>query len=90
MEFSIQKELFDLLPGLVIGVVVAMNVDNTRPSDEVGDLLDRSIETMKREFGVDKAQDHPRIKPWRAAFSGSCRSGRATSAAHRQGGGYAA
>ena len=69
MRFSVQKELFDLLPGLAIGVVVARNLDNTRVSPEIDDLLARSIEGMRRGFGVDKAQDHPRIKPWRASFS---------------------
>ena len=35
MLFSIQKELFDLLPDLTIGVVVAKGVDNTHPSPEI-------------------------------------------------------
>jgi DNA/RNA-binding domain of Phe-tRNA-synthetase-like protein len=69
MQFSIQKELFDALPDLTIGMVVATGVDNTRPSKEIGDLLSLSIEDMKKNFLVDKAQEHPRIKPWRTAFS---------------------
>jgi len=69
MHFSIQKELFDILPDLTIGMVVAINVDNTRPSIEVDTLLSQAIEEMKKSFTVDKAQDHPRIKPWRSAFS---------------------
>jgi len=69
MLFSIQKELFDFLPDLTIGVVVAMDVDNTHPSKEIDDLLTQAIEELRRGFIVDKAQDHPRIKPWRAAFS---------------------
>jgi DNA/RNA-binding domain of Phe-tRNA-synthetase-like protein len=69
MDFSIQKELFDILPDLTIGMMVAMDVDNTRPSTEVETLLDQAVEEMKGNFGVDKAQEHPRIKPWRTAFS---------------------
>jgi DNA/RNA-binding domain of Phe-tRNA-synthetase-like protein len=69
MRFSIQKELFDLLPDLTIGVVVAKGVDNTRASKEIEALLDQTVEKMKSSFGSDKAQDHPRIKPWRNAFS---------------------
>ncbi len=69
MQFSIQKELFDLLPDLTIGMVVAMGVDNTHPSKEIDDLLSQSIEEMKKSFVTEKAQDHPRIKPWRTAFS---------------------
>jgi DNA/RNA-binding domain of Phe-tRNA-synthetase-like protein len=69
MHFSIQKELFDILPDLTIGMVVAMGVDNTRPSREIETLLSQAIEEMKRNFIVDKPQEHPRIKPWRTAFS---------------------
>jgi len=69
MQFSIQKELFNLLPDLTIGMVVATEVDNTRPVREVDDLLTQAIEEMRKSFVADKAQDHPRIKPWRTAFS---------------------
>ncbi len=69
MQFSIQKELFDILPDLTIGLVVAIEVDNTRPSGEIEGLLIQTIEEMKRNFIADKAQEHPRIKPWRSAFS---------------------
>jgi len=69
MLFSIQKELFDILPDLTIGMVVARDVDNTRPSKEIDDLLTRAVEEMKKNFIGDKAQEHPRIKPWRTAFA---------------------
>jgi DNA/RNA-binding domain of Phe-tRNA-synthetase-like protein len=69
MFFSIQKEIFDILPDLTIGMVVAKGVDNTRPSKEIGDLLAKAVEEVKKNFVGDKAQEHPRIKPWRTAFS---------------------
>ncbi len=69
MRFSIQKELFDILPDLTIGMAVAGDLDNTHPSKEIDDLLTRSVEEMKRNFVGDKAQEHPRIKPWRTTFS---------------------
>jgi DNA/RNA-binding domain of Phe-tRNA-synthetase-like protein len=69
MFFSIQKELFDILPDLTIGMVVAKDVDNTRPSKEIDGLLTQAVKEMKTHFIGDKAQDHPRIKPWRTAFS---------------------
>jgi DNA/RNA-binding domain of Phe-tRNA-synthetase-like protein len=69
MHFSIQKELFDILPDLTIGVVVVRGLNNTRPSEEIEDLLTRAVEETERNFITDKAQDHPRIKPWRGAFS---------------------
>jgi DNA/RNA-binding domain of Phe-tRNA-synthetase-like protein len=69
MYFSIQKELFNLLPDLTIGMVVAMGLDNTHLSKEIDDLLTQAIEEMRKNFIGDKAQEHPRIKPWRTAFS---------------------
>ncbi len=69
MFFSIQKELFDLLPDLTIGVIVATGVDNTRPAPEVERLLVQTIDQLRRDMGTVKAQEHPRIKPWRSAFS---------------------
>ena len=69
MQFSIQRELFNLFPDLTIGMVVATGLDNTRPSDEIDQLLQHTIEALKKNFIGDKAQDHPRIKPWRTAFS---------------------
>jgi DNA/RNA-binding domain of Phe-tRNA-synthetase-like protein len=70
MYFSIQKELFDLLPDLTIGMVVATGVNNNiPPSKEIDDLLTQAIEGLRKSFVADKAQEHPKIKPWRAAFS---------------------
>jgi len=65
MFFSIQKELFDILPDLTIGMVVAKDVDNTHPSKEIDDLLTQAVEEVKKNF----IGEHPRIKPWRTAFS---------------------
>ena len=69
MFFSIQKELFDILPDLTIGMAVAKGMDNAHPSKEIDDLLTQAVEEVKKNFIGDKAQEHPRIKPWRTAFS---------------------
>jgi len=47
MLFSIQKELFDILPDLTLGMAVAKGVDNTRPSEEIDDLLAQAVEEMR-------------------------------------------
>ncbi|MBM4279184.1 MAG: hypothetical protein FJ130_15085 [Deltaproteobacteria bacterium] len=69
MFFFIQKELFDHLPDLTIGMVIATGMDNTHPSGEIDQLLEQAVEALRKNFTGDKAQDHPRIKPWRTAFT---------------------
>jgi len=69
MRFSIDPRLFEILPDLTIGVVVAKGLANDKPSQEIQNLLLETVERVKREFPVEKPQDHPRIKPWREAFS---------------------
>ena len=54
MLFSAQKELFDILPGLAIGMVVAKNVDNTRPSKQIDDLLTQAVEDQTTENNLLK------------------------------------
>ena len=69
MRFTVQKELFDQLPDLTIGVVIATGLDNTRPCREIDERLSRAVEGILENFPAGKPQDHPRIKPWRTAFS---------------------
>jgi len=69
MFFSIQKELFDRLPDLTIGVVVATGLGHSRPSPEIDAFLSRTVEELRGSFQAEKVQDHPRIRPWRTAFS---------------------
>ena len=45
------------------------DVDNIHPFQEIDDLLTQAVEEMKKSFVGDKVQEHPRIKPWRDAFS---------------------
>lgn len=69
MRFSIAPRLFEIFPDLSIGVVVVKGLANDRPSEEIESLLSETIERVRREFASEKAQDHPRIRPWREAFS---------------------
>lgn len=65
MIFSIDRQLFELFPGLKIGVLVC-RVDNTRYSE---DMLEAALVEVRERFGYDKPQDHPHVKAWREAFT---------------------
>ncbi len=64
MIFSVDGHLFDLFPGLRIGVLVC-RVDNTRYGE---DILDPVLEKIRTGFSYNSPQDHPHIKLWRDAF----------------------
>ena len=70
MVFSIDKSVFDILPTLCVGVVVAREVNNTLPRHpEVDELLDAAIADAEKHLAGIKASDDPRVQPYRKAFS---------------------
>jgi DNA/RNA-binding domain of Phe-tRNA-synthetase-like protein len=65
MIFSVDGHLFDLFPGLRIGVLVC-RVDNTRYGEEI---LDPVLEKVRTGFLYGSPEAHPHIKVWRDAFT---------------------
>jgi DNA/RNA-binding domain of Phe-tRNA-synthetase-like protein len=63
--FSVDGRLFDVFPGLKIGVLVC-DVDNTMYGE---DILDPALARIRAGFGYEKAQDHPSVRAWRLAFN---------------------
>ena len=64
MIFTVDKRLFDLFPGLAVGVLVC-HIDNFRYGD---DRLESILDRIRSGFSYEKPQDHPHIKAWRLAF----------------------
>jgi DNA/RNA-binding domain of Phe-tRNA-synthetase-like protein len=64
MIFSVDDRLFDIFPGLKIGVLVC-RVDNTKYGE---DVLEPVLRKTRADFDYEKPQEHPRIKAWRQAF----------------------
>jgi DNA/RNA-binding domain of Phe-tRNA-synthetase-like protein len=65
MIFSVDERLFELFPGLRIGVLVC-RVDNTKYGE---DIMEPALARLREGFGYEKAQDHPNVKVWRQAFN---------------------
>jgi DNA/RNA-binding domain of Phe-tRNA-synthetase-like protein len=65
MIFSVDDRLFEVFPGLRIGVLVC-SVDNTKYGK---DILEPALARVRAGFGYEKAQDHPSVKAWRLAFN---------------------
>lgn len=69
MVFSIDEAVFDALPALCVGVVVAEGVDNSAERVPTIDaLLDGAIADAERRLAGIHASDDPRVQPYRVAF----------------------
>ncbi len=65
MQFAVEERLFDMFPGLTIGVLICA-VDNTRYGE---DELEAVLEGLRSSFPYEKPQDHPHVRVWREAFT---------------------
>ncbi len=68
MRFSIDRAVFDVLPAVCIGVVVAEGLDNSAPVAEVNDLLKQATEGARARFQGVNVKEHPAIACYRDAF----------------------
>ncbi len=68
MRFIVDRSLFELFPGLVIGAVVGHGLRPTGDVERIAALLAAAEEKLRREWGGRPPQEHPRIAPWRQAF----------------------
>ena len=68
MKFIVQKEVFDKLDDLYIGVVVAKGVDNSKEYKNIDKMLNESMANAKKEFLDVKAKEDPRVIPYREGF----------------------
>jgi len=69
MKFIIEKEIFEKLPDLCVGVVVAKGVNNKKEYPEIDRMLQDSIVSAEQRFLNAKVKEDPRITPYREAFS---------------------
>lgn len=72
MEFSIDPQVFEVLPAVCIGVVVARRIDNTeresRVASEIKALLDDAMQGARARFARANVKEHPDIACYREAF----------------------
>ncbi|UHA74860.1 B3/B4 domain-containing protein [Paenibacillus sp. 481] len=68
MKFVISPQVFESLPHVCFGVVVATGIDNTKLYPAVVDELNRSIAQVEAQFADTKAKESAAIAPYREAF----------------------
>ncbi len=72
MEVSIDPQVFEVLPGVCIGVVVARGIDNAERESatalEIKALLDNAMQGTRARFAGANVKEHPDIACYREAF----------------------
>ena len=68
MKFIIQKEIFDKVEDLYVGVVVAKGIDNSKEYPNIDKLLKESISLAENKFLDKKVKEDESIIPYRDAF----------------------
>jgi DNA/RNA-binding domain of Phe-tRNA-synthetase-like protein len=69
MKIRIEDRIFERFPGLNIGVLVAMGIDNREQNKEVTELIRSEERRIKSEFGSGTLTTNPKIDAWRKAYS---------------------
>lgn len=64
----IAKEVFNLFPGYVRGLVIARGLENPRSSVELVALLRDAEGTVRDRLNPEKLAEHPRLASWREAY----------------------
>lgn len=68
MKFVIADNIFEVLPTMCVGVVVAKGVENSRPCLEIDALLENAIAQAEERFSGKKVKEEAEIRPYRTAF----------------------
>ena len=68
MHFIIDDKVFDVLPEVCFGVVVARDLNNSGNNQEIWNLLEQAIEAARIKFKPVKPKEHSDLRPFREAF----------------------
>lgn len=68
MLFKIDPRIFRDYPGVVIGVVAAHNIKNSKSNEAIKKLFDKELEHVKETIKAETLLEHPHIAPWHNAY----------------------
>ena len=66
-KFSVDDRIFEMNPGLTIGIIVCKGIDNSGESREIMDSIRHRESEIREHFKRDALSEHPKIAPWREA-----------------------
>jgi DNA/RNA-binding domain of Phe-tRNA-synthetase-like protein len=67
-DFCISARVFEKLPDVCFGAVVAKGIDNTAEHSDVSDFLNHEVHAIRSEMSAANLREHPAILPYREAF----------------------
>lgn len=68
MKFIVDKHLFDLIPDVCFGVIIAREIDNSKDYPDISKLLDKEITNITKKYSDKKAKEIEDICLYREAF----------------------
>lgn len=68
MKFAITPEIFEKIPNMYVGVVVAHDIDNQTTYPEISSMLEKYEKLAQEKFKDINVKEHPEIVPYREAF----------------------
>ncbi|MCM3341852.1 phenylalanine--tRNA ligase beta subunit-related protein [Paenibacillus sp. MER TA 81-3] len=68
MKFTVSEQVFEALPNVCFGIVVAKGIDNTKVYPEIEQRLQQSIAEVEAKFEDVRAKQSEEIAPYRDAF----------------------
>lgn len=69
MQFTIEKELFEIFPEVEIGILICNNLDNKiKDENKYADYLANAQKEAVKHITADEFIENPIIKTWRDAF----------------------
>ncbi len=68
MKFKIDSRIFGKFPDLVIGVIVANNIDNNVSNDGIISILRSAENEVKMKISADRLIELPNVAAWRNAY----------------------
>lgn len=68
MKFVVTKDIFEKIPDMYIGVVVAHGIDNSRNYPAIEEMLDKYMKLSQEKFRDANIKKRPEIIPYREAF----------------------
>src|SRR3989338_6947169 len=69
MKFKIDHKIFERFPGLIIGVVICKNLDNSGTQEEVQKLIRTQEEVIREKHNTESLSQTPKIDVWRKTYS---------------------